>query len=651
MLLRVLIFIYFILGVGLVAETNLQVSGSAQESSEMKAALKQALRDYFSHKQIELVTGTAENDLITMNNGDKFFGEMVNPSLQLFTSHGELNFTRDHIGSILFEGALAKLDRILLKNGDAFSGYLVDSKIDFVLRGGQKLSIRKEKIRNIGIQVRAAGQDKLRKVITQDFFILKNGDYFNGECLNETLSFSTTYTQLSVPLKAIRRIEFEGGEKTVTRLFLIDGSVLSGDLIEEDLNVKLITAQKFSVYQGRLDKIAFDFYRFTQLPESIILLDNSDIIAGSVLDKQIVLATSYGNISHDISKISHIDFLGQSGRDPLTEITLREAGDKFKGTIRSQNLKIRLAIGGDAMHISRDRIDKILLEPELVSTTYTELREKSEAGLDIPALLGRGSITKPGVSTVFDGIVFMSIPKGKFMMGSSHGEKDERPVHEVQITKGFWLSKFEITQEQWKAVMGSNPSKFTYSKKNPVEQVSWEDSWKFIAALNAKNGCLKRKPFSDGTFSSVRELMEARGVADVPSGCYRLPTEAEWEYGARAGTTTAYSFGKSSAKLSDYGWYDGNSGKRTHPVGQKKQNPWGLHDMHGNVWEWVHDWWSDNYSSAGLVDPKGPPSGSGRGIRGGSWGISSGYLRSAFRNYYSPSGRRSPLGFRLLRTP
>jgi formylglycine-generating enzyme required for sulfatase activity len=201
------------------------------------------------------------------------------------------------------------------------------------------------------------------------------------------------------------------------------------------------------------------------------------------------------------------------------------------------------------------------------------------------------------------GMEFALIPAGEFLMGSDKGKDpeahdDETPLHRVTISRPFYLGKYAVTQAQWEAVMGSNPSYFK-GRSNPVETVSWDDVQKFIWSLNIQEG----------------------------NGCYRLPTEAEWEYACRAGTTGVYSYGDDAGSLGHYAWYAGNSGKKPHPVGQKEPNAWGLYDMHGNVWEWVQDWY-DDYSSASVTDPKGPASGSYRVLRGGGWGLVARYCRS-----------------------
>jgi len=218
------------------------------------------------------------------------------------------------------------------------------------------------------------------------------------------------------------------------------------------------------------------------------------------------------------------------------------------------------------------------------------------------------------------GMEFVLLQAGEFQMGASDGAKDEQPVHTVRISKPFYLGQYEVTQAQWQAVMGNNPSRFTGDPARPVENVSWEDVQEFIRRLNTKES----------------------GVT------YRLPTEAEWEYAARAGTKRAYSFGNDKSQLSQYAWYGDTSGSQTHPGGKLKPNAWGLYDMHGNVWEWVQDWYWP-YTADAAVDPAGPSSGSSRVLRGGGWDRGASYCRSAYRGGAAPGDRRTARGFRLLR--
>ena len=216
---------------------------------------------------------------------------------------------------------------------------------------------------------------------------------------------------------------------------------------------------------------------------------------------------------------------------------------------------------------------------------------------------------------------FVLIPAGAFTMGAIDSYPDEQPIRTVHISRPFYLGKYEVTQAQWEAVMGYNPSAWRGQRTRPVEQVSWEDVQEFLRRLNTEEGRTH----------------------------YRLPTEAEWEYAARAGTTTAYSFGSDVSRLDEYAWYGGNAAHTSHPVGQLKPNAWGLHDMHGNVWEWVHDWYA-TYPTGAVTDPQGPASGVSRVFRGGGRSNVAWRCRSSSRGYRPPESRLDAVGFRVLRT-
>ncbi len=235
------------------------------------------------------------------------------------------------------------------------------------------------------------------------------------------------------------------------------------------------------------------------------------------------------------------------------------------------------------------------------------------------------SSQNPDTYTNSVGVEFVLIPEGEFMMGSPSGEEDrdddEGPVHKVTIEEPYYLGKYEVTREQWFEVMGSNPSNFK-GDDLPVEQVSWDDVQEFIKKLNEIEGTNK----------------------------YRLPSEAEWEYACRAGTTTRYYFGDDESRLKDYAWYIDNSNQKTHSVGQKKPNPWGLYDMYGNVWEWCQDRYHSDYNGApsdGSAWESG--SSSSRVVRGGCWRDDARYCRSAFRSRNVPRLRYGGVGFRILR--
>ena len=237
------------------------------------------------------------------------------------------------------------------------------------------------------------------------------------------------------------------------------------------------------------------------------------------------------------------------------------------------------------------------------------------------------------------GMELIEIPAGKFTMGSPEDEKDHQEG-EAQVrgtlTKSFGLGKTEVTQGQWKSVMGTEPwdrkGDVKADKDCPANYVSWDDATEFcekLTAIERKAGILK---------------------ADEE---YRLPTEAEWEYACRAGTETAFSFGNNEKQLGEYAWFNVNTidvdEQYAHEVGLKKPNPWGLYDMHGNVVEWCSDWYDGKL--IGGVDPVGPKRGSCRVGRGGGWWCYPGSCRSANRNCIDPSGRSNGhLGFRVARS-
>ena len=224
----------------------------------------------------------------------------------------------------------------------------------------------------------------------------------------------------------------------------------------------------------------------------------------------------------------------------------------------------------------------------------------------------------PDIITNSIGMRLKLIPAGTSLMGSEKGDDDEKPVHEVTIARPFYMGIHPVTQAEYKRVMGANPSRFK-GPNRPVETVSWHDAVAFCRKLSK---------------------MERRA--------YCLPSEAEWEYACRAGSTTEYCFGDDAARLGDYAWFKRNSGGQTHDVGQKKPNAWGLHDMHGNVWEWCEDMWhlysGPSDGSAWLEE--GPQS--DRVVRGGSWGADPRSCRSAERYCHSPRQVWDDFGFRVV---
>ncbi len=259
------------------------------------------------------------------------------------------------------------------------------------------------------------------------------------------------------------------------------------------------------------------------------------------------------------------------------------------------------------------------------------------------------SVEPPKEFTNNIGMKFKLIPAGEFMMGSSESPEDlaktshsltpeyfrcERPRHTVRITRAFFIGVTEVTQEQYEEIMGVNPSWFSHTGKGadkvkrmdtskfPVETVSWDDAVGFC-----------------------------RRISEQEHRTYRLPTEAEWEYACRAGTTTKWCCGDDKKCLSKYACYEDNSEGTSRPVAQLKPNPWGLYDLHGNVWEWCSDWWETKYyANSPTDDPTGPKIGTVQVVRGGSWAYPALHCRSAQRGRFMPRHHEHGLtfGFRVV---
>jgi formylglycine-generating enzyme required for sulfatase activity len=303
----------------------------------------------------------------------------------------------------------------------------------------------------------------------------------------------------------------------------------------------------------------------------------------------------------------------QTSTPPTTESTEPEYWETIRNSSDVQDFKDYLEAYPNGAHaaIVRTRIRQLeAAKANPVATPAATPPANTSTTNSIASNLARTRTNQTGIE-------FVLLPAGSFTMGSTKGEADEKPAHQVTINYSFYMGKYEVTQAQWQSVMGSNPSNFTDCANCPVERVSWNDAQEFIRKLNQMN---------DGYI-------------------YRLPTEAEWEYACRAGTTGDY-----AGNLSEMAWYSDNSGSKTHAVGGRQPNAWGLFDMHGNVWEWCQDWYHETYYGA-------PTDGSAwlsggeqkyRVLRGGSWGADASILRSADRFYNTPAFRSNYYGFRVV---
>jgi formylglycine-generating enzyme required for sulfatase activity len=267
-------------------------------------------------------------------------------------------------------------------------------------------------------------------------------------------------------------------------------------------------------------------------------------------------------------------------------------------------------------------VDSVALEP----APFETIPLASDASYESPPAADGG---QPGEVRELTNlkIKFCWCPPGDFQMGSPETAPNHQlneTQYKVTLSRGFWMQQTELTQDQYQQLMGSNPA-FYKGEQNPVESVTWTEATEFGRRLS--------------------ELPPEKKAGNL----FRLPTEAEWEYACRAGSTTVFCHGDDEAGLEEYAWYHQNSARTTHPVGEKKPNAWGLHDMHGNVSEWCQDFFGD-YPREAAIDPRGPKSGDKRTLRGGGWFQVAMWARSSHRDAYVPSARYVGLGFRLVAT-
>ncbi|RJP18416.1 MAG: hypothetical protein C4527_29220, partial [Candidatus Omnitrophota bacterium] len=339
------------------------------------------------------------------------------------------------------------------------------------------------------------------------------------------------------------------------------------------------------------------------------------------------------------------EFLKQSGtiaalrrfiNDPRNKVFIEQAKELMERKIRNRKKLVKglvfIFIAFGILYTIYSKIQKNAIEKRIAEERVEKERIAEQIKRDQFFKLNENIkeiiINIPGLSANAKPLEMVLIPAGTFTMGSPSSEKDrdndEGPQHQVTISKPFYLGKYEVTQAQWQAVMGTNPAKdYGVGNDYPVYNVSWNDCQEFIKKING-----------------------------LKQGEFHLPTEAEWEYSCRAGTTTRFYWGNdlNYTEIKDYAWYYGNNNPRgTKEVGKKKPNAWGLYDMSGNVWEWCKDWYGD-YENNTHTNPTGPAGGSYRVLRGGHWGDNARSCRSANRYGFSPGDADYLLGFRLRRS-
>ena len=471
----------------------------------------------------------------------------------------------------------------------------------------------------------------------EDIIIFRNKDTLRGQVVNDRLSMATQYGMVNIPVHMCAGISFEGSQNNTETVVTVNFNRFTGIITDKTIKFKhgssgtVIPVRKEKIRYILLKKDANESSLQGNYPQSdLFVMTNGDLLSGELIERKITVSTDNARIPVNLSDIKTIKI---NSYDNVKAVITRTTGEIIQGSIDTDEISIDLEMGSKIEAVYKDKFNWVFVDqarsqaptrfaraaPAGAESGYVSFTDTGTPGKTIevnlePSLGNRGTRMKLAL-----------IPAGNFVMGSGASEKDrnddEVPVREVIVSNNFYMGIYEVTQEQYIAVMGSNPGKFS-DLNNPVEQVSWEHA-----------------------------ILFCKRMSEITKMEVTLPTEAEWEYAARAGSRTRFYFGDNEGELDACAWYKKNSEDKTHPAGQKKPNAFGLYDMHGNVYEWCIDWYQGNYMNLAGKDPTGPKSGSHRVIRGGGWNSDESICRSANREYGMPGLRNSNLGFRVVIIP
>ncbi len=468
----------------------------------------------------------------------------------------------------------------------------------------------------------------IERAADADVLLLRSGDKLTGTVSNEAFHLRTAHGTIRFARRVIAGLELAAGAYALDLVITVNNDRFTGFLEDPALTFQLPSSQPSEI---RREKIAKAILRLNPteragIPRNqFVQLKNGDVFTGRTLLDRLQLTTPAGPVSFAATDFESLRFI--SGKSPTAELITND-GTKLTGSLDLEDLEFQLDVG-PKLRVYQERIQILYGRAgfTLANLNTGTTRRSMETN---PA--HRSPAHPEGLQIA--GLVW--IPPGEFMMGSPSKESDrdldEGPQTKVLITQGFWMARCEVTQAEYESVLESNPSQYTGDPRRPVEKVSWHDALRYCARLN--------------------QIAQISG--SLPAGYwYRLPTEAEWEYACRAGSQTRFYYGDDPVylRVGDYAWFNGNSSSGTHPVGTKLPNPWGLHDMHGNVLEWCLDGWSGALPGGTSTNAPAPPAGSLRVARGGSWLYEAKFSRSANRDDYSPSNQCSDLGFRVVLAP
>jgi formylglycine-generating enzyme required for sulfatase activity len=458
-----------------------------------------------------------------------------------------------------------------------------------------------------------------------DSLILGNGEKLKGTVLNEHFSFRTAYAHFELKKAWLASIDLARDSRNLSTAFTINSNRYTGFLEDDFLFFQPDHGNRMEIRRERISRVLIGDQNHQgreTLKGKWVRLKNGDLLSGQVSPSPLPLVIT--NVQVSVNP------------DDLTNLTLTSDRRTLSRAYPPQEAGLVAALATDYLVVELDAGPRIEIHRDAIESIGQSYAVSADPNPE-PVDYGTAGVAEPPPATSFtnlEGLVW--IPAGEFIMGSPYNEigrdPDEGPQVKVRIAKGFWMGKCEVSQAEYEQMMGTNPSPSNEDTNLPVVKVNW---------FEAMDYCTK-----------LTQMRESAGR--LPSGyAFRLPTEAEWEYACRAGTTTRFSCGedKTDSVIVDYAWYTRNSEFMTHPVGLKKPNPWGLHDMHGNVMEWCLDRYERITSSGKVTDSAASAVGNLRVARGGSWLYEAKACRSANRDDYGPSNRCSDIGFRVVLAP
>ncbi len=454
---------------------------------------------------------------------------------------------------------------------------------------------------------------------SEDDVFLNDGTRATGAVLNATVSLRTAYGLVELATTNLAGIEMAGNARLLDVVVAVNGSRFSGFLELPEWSLRVARGATNRVRSEKLRRLLFQVRPGEaghSAPPLWFHLRNGDGFAGTLRGDALQETFTRADPAPRPGDVVFVQFL--DGPNPRVRLGLR-SGQVVGAIWPGEEMAIETEFAG-SLKLYWNRLDRI----ELGGPGQPTPLAGSPVASPVPP---PGGQSIPG---------FAWIPPGRFVMGSPVEEADrdldEGPPTEVTLTHGFWMGVCEVTQAEYKAVTGANPSRFLGDPQRPVERVTWREAMDYCVRLNQRRASGDALP---------------RGYA------YRLPTEAEWEYACRAGTNTRFSFGDDlgGRLLPDYAWFGDNSDSAPHPVGTKTANAWGLHDLPGNVLEWCLDAATGALPGGRLTDYRAPESGSLRIARGGSWLYGAKACRSANRDSYGESTRCADVGFRVVLAP